>query len=85
MNTWDEKNYIEPKKNFLKSNGLEPKDTMKNIELGSTKSTCRGIGKKHPKTKTQSKFIEDSIKKHGNRYDYSRVHYTNSHTKIQIY
>lgn len=37
------------------------------------------------KSKTFSKFVKDSIKIHGDRYDYSEVNYRDAHTKIKIY
>ena len=36
------------------------------------------------RTKTKEQFIQDAIKTHGNRYDYSKVEYINNHTKICI-
>lgn len=36
------------------------------------------------RTKTEYKFIEDAIKIHGDKYDYSLVKYKNSSTKINI-
>lgn len=37
-----------------------------------------------PKRKTQKEFIEDCVKKHGNQFDYSKVNYINSRTKVCI-
>jgi len=37
-----------------------------------------------PKLKTKEQFIDDAIKKHGNKYDYSLVEYINNYTKIKI-
>ena len=34
--------------------------------------------------KTTEKFIEDSIKKHGNLYDYSKVEYTGNQNNVTI-
>ena len=34
--------------------------------------------------KTTEQFIEDARRKHGDRYDYSKVEYVNNHTKICI-
>ena len=34
--------------------------------------------------KTTEKFIEDAIKVHGDKYDYSKVDYVNAHTKVRI-
>ena len=34
--------------------------------------------------KTREKFIEDAKKKHGDRYDYSKVEYVNEHTQVII-
>ena len=36
------------------------------------------------KKKTQEEVINDFIKKHGNKYDYSLVEYVNNKTKIKI-
>lgn len=36
------------------------------------------------KKKTQEEAINDFIKKHGNKYDYSLVEYVNNKTKIKI-
>lgn len=46
-------------------------------KLGCPK--CSGI-----KRLTNEEFIENSIKIHGNKYDYSLVNYKNNHTKIKI-
>lgn len=47
-------------------------------------SKCRydSLSKKYRKTKDE--FIEKSLKKHGNRYDYSKVKYLNWKTKVCI-
>lgn len=37
-----------------------------------------------PKLKTKSDFINDAIKKHGQKYDYSKVMYINNTTKVEI-
>lgn len=37
-----------------------------------------------PKLKTINDFIYDAIKKHGNKYDYSKVVYVNNGTKVEI-
>ena len=44
---------------------------------------CRKCNSKK-QTKTKEKFIEDAKKVHGNKYDYSKVEYVNSHTKVCI-
>ena len=36
------------------------------------------------KKKTTENFIEDAIKVHGNKYDYSLVEYINTRTKVKI-
>jgi ferredoxin-like protein FixX len=36
------------------------------------------------KKKTTEEFIADAVKVHGDRYDYSKVAYTNNHTKVLI-
>jgi hypothetical protein len=37
-----------------------------------------------PKKKTTEEFIQDAIKIHGDKYDYSKVEYINSKTKVII-
>lgn len=37
-----------------------------------------------PKKKTREEFIQDARKKHGDKYDYSKVKYVNSKTKVCI-
>ena len=37
-----------------------------------------------PKKKTKEEYIEKAIKVHGNKYDYSKVEYVNSQTKVII-
>lgn len=39
---------------------------------------------KDKQAKTTEQFIEDARKKHGDKYDYSKVEYVNNHTKICI-
>lgn len=36
------------------------------------------------RSKTTVEFVEDAIKVHGNKYDYSNVQYENTHTKVEI-
>ena len=36
------------------------------------------------KRKTNEEFIEEAVKKHGFKYDYSKVEYKNNHTKVCI-
>nr|DAW74796.1 MAG TPA: Protein of unknown function (DUF723) [Ackermannviridae sp.] len=36
------------------------------------------------KKKTKEEFIQGARKKHGNKYDYSKVEYVNSKTKVCI-
>ncbi len=38
-----------------------------------------------PKKLTTLEFIEKSLKKHGNKYDYSKIEYKNCNTKVKIY
>jgi len=45
---------------------------------------CGKIKKANSKTKTKQQFINDAINVHGNTYDYSKVEYINSTTKIKI-
>ena len=48
----------------------------------------RGIGCKlcgiNRTRKGKEKFIQEARQKHGNKYDYSKVEYTNAHTKVCI-
>ena len=37
-----------------------------------------------PTKKTTEEFIQDAIKVHGDRYDYSKVEYINNRTKVTI-
>ncbi len=46
--------------------------------------TCGKIKQVTKRTKTPEKFIEDSIKLHGNKYDYSKSNYFNDNSKIII-
>ena len=39
---------------------------------------------KMPKKKTQEEFVEEAIKIHGDKYDYSKVNYVNAKTKVII-
>lgn len=34
--------------------------------------------------KNTKQFIHDAVKRHNKKYDYSRVQYTNTHTKVEI-
>ena len=36
------------------------------------------------KKKTKEEFIKEATEKHGDKYDYSKVHYVNSKTKVCI-
>ena len=63
-------------------------------ECGKTKSLNAIIGRKLPKEtydkigdklrKTQEQFIKDSIKVHGDLYNYDKVNYVNASTKVTI-
>jgi hypothetical protein len=44
MNTWDEKNSTEPKKNCLDSKENEVNDIIKNAVIQSEKEECNSIG-----------------------------------------
>jgi very-short-patch-repair endonuclease len=46
--------------------------------------TCGTIKRVLKRTKTVEKFIEDSVKLHGNKYDYSKSNYINDNSKIII-
>lgn len=43
---------------------------------------CAKCSRRYKKTTTN--FIDDAIKIHGDKYDYSKVNYVNSHTKVTI-
>lgn len=45
---------------------------------------CAKESRRNHFAKTKEEFIRDSIKKHGNLYDYSLIDYFNSHTKVTI-
>lgn len=45
---------------------------------------CGKIKQVLKRTKTLEKFIEDSVKLHGNKYDYSKCNYINDNSKITI-
>jgi hypothetical protein len=52
-----------------------------------SKNGCPACGKENRKkalTKSSQDFIEDCIAKHGDKYDYSKVVYTNAHNKVII-
>ncbi len=53
-----------------------------NAAANCPKCSLVGISKHFKKTKEQ--FIEDVIKVHGNKYDYSLVDYINNKTKVKI-
>ena len=44
--SWEEKNLIKPKKNYLNSNVSEQPDTINDIKIDSMKSPCKTIGRK---------------------------------------
>ena len=46
INLWEEKNLIEPKKNFVNKIELEPIDSTKNIKIELEKNACEDIGNK---------------------------------------
>ena len=86
MNIWDEKNYTEPQRNCSSNNEKEPSVTTQSTRNGSMKKECKGIGKKKigPAFKTLEKFLEQATKKHGDKYDYSKVVYKGNLEKIEI-
>ena len=45
---------------------------------------CRYIKSSSAVRKTKEQFIEDAKKVHGDKYDYSKVSYTNNHTEVCI-
>lgn len=46
---------------------------------------CISQKRKHSQRKTQEEFLEKAKIVHGNKYDYSKVVYINSHTPIKIF
>jgi len=48
------------------------------------KKCCKQCKRISPRRKTTQKFIEESVKKHGNRYDYSKVDYIGITHKVTI-
>lgn len=58
--------------------------TPKHHLKGCGCSSCAKIKAVNSKRKSTSKFIEEAIKTHGNRYDYSKVKYTNTHSFVTI-
>lgn len=52
-------------------------------KIFTSKFACKGCGILS-KTSTKDLFIQKASLKHGNKYDYSLVHYINSYTKISI-
>ncbi len=46
---------------------------------------CKGNKISKARSDTRETFIEKSKKVHENKYDYSKVEYINSHTKVKIY
>lgn len=53
-------------------------------ERGSGCKYCSKEESIKNRTKTLENFIADAIKYHANTYDYSKVNYVNSHTKVTI-
>lgn len=45
---------------------------------------CKGGRISHATRKSNDKFVADAIKKHGDKFDYSLVDYTNCHTPVEI-
>jgi succinylglutamate desuccinylase len=45
---------------------------------------CAKISRKLSQTKTKEQFIEDAVKKHGDKYEYSSIIYVNDGTKVII-
>ena len=45
---------------------------------------CSLTRRTQSQTKTQEEFIREAVKVHGNKYDYSKVEYINTNTKISI-
>jgi very-short-patch-repair endonuclease len=60
------------------------------FQIGSTHQTgggCVRCGRDYmgvKQTKTKEQFIKDSVKTHGNYYDYSKVNYQKSNIKVEI-
>ena len=61
------------------------KQTPNNHLWGYGCKACRDEKSGNSQRLTTEQFIEQSKKIHGDKYDYSKVVYTNSHTKVIIY
>jgi hypothetical protein len=61
---------------------LQTPNTHLKSETGCPK--CSIIEQHEKQKKTTEEFIKDSIKVHGDRYDYSKVNYIDSNTKVNI-
>ena len=62
----------------------EFKQTPGNHLYGYGCPTCANILSARKQSLTTEGFIEKAKKKHGNKYDYSKVEYINNHTKVII-
>lgn len=58
--------------------------TPNNHLRGSGCPICGLLRNIHKRTHSKEQFVQKSNKKHGNKYDYSKVEYTNSKTKVCI-
>lgn len=54
------------------------------LSMKSGCSKCGDISSSKNRVKTTEQFIEDAKAVHGDRYDYSKVKYLNSHKKVEI-
>lgn len=76
---WEEKSYIEPKKNCLNSTNQNSNCIIQDINRKSVKSECNDIGKRKAE-----RFIQIANNLHSNKYDYSKINYINNFTKVII-
>ena len=77
---WEENESIKLKKKFLNLEEVGQEIITITIKKNVEKNEWKDIMKKL----TTDKFIEKSKKIHGNKYNYSKVNYINSHKKIEI-
>jgi hypothetical protein len=71
MNTWDEKNYIEPKKNCSNCNVLEPDDIMTNTKYVLIGKEWIDIGEIKNNVKKYNGTINEfiNVRNLGEKYD----------------
>jgi hypothetical protein len=79
-------NYVTNKKNVIivcKEHGYFIQSPQSHLR-GSDCKICSNIKRNNKIRKTNNEFIEDAIKVHGFKYDYSLVNYTGTDNKIDI-